>query len=212
MIERLPHRNEIEDVATAIRAREFPRLVIFADMVSRYVDIKLRGKINWLRTTVLNYLIIRGGSLTASQMAQLMLRSNHSMTRLIDDLEKDGLVIRERAGKDRRTIDVKITSDGLAFMRRTLGDSDLVEQEIMSFLDKDEIETLRNLIRVLRFTLIEKSGKRADASTYYYRGLAYKLLNKKAEAVADLEMCIKLSRDRSLTKAARRELEELRTQ
>lgn len=212
MIERLPHRNEIEDVATAIRAREFPRLVIFADMVSRYVDIKLRGKINWLRTTVLNYLIIRGGSLTASQMAHLMLRSNHSMTRLIDDLEKDGLVIRERAGKDRRTIDVKITSDGLAFMRRTLGDSDLVEQEIMSFLDKDEIETLRNLIRVLRFTLIEKSGKRADASTYYYRGLAYKLLNKKAEAVADLEMCIKLSRDRSLTKAARRELEELRTQ
>lgn len=212
MIERLPHRNEIEDVATAIRAREVPRLVIFADMVSRYVDIQLRGKINWLRTAVLNYLIIRGGSLTASQLAQLMLRSNNSMTRLIDDLEKDGLVIRERAGKDRRTIDVKITSDGLAFMRRTLGDSDLVEQEIMSFLDKDEIETLRNLIRVLRFTLIEKSGKRTDASTYYYRGLAYKLLNKKAEAVADLEMCIKLSRDRSLTKAARRELEELRDQ
>ena len=210
MSERLPHRNEIEDVATAIRAREFPRLVIFADMVGRYVDIKLRGKINWLRTTVLNYLIIRGGSLTASQLAQLMLRSNYSMTRLIDDLEKDGLVIRERAGKDRRTIDVKITSDGLAFMRRTLGDSDLVEQEIMSFLDKDEIETLRNLIRVLRFTLIEKSGKRTDASTYYYRGLGYKLLNRKAQAVADLEMCIKLSRDRSLTKAARRELEELR--
>lgn len=212
MSERLPHRNEIENVATAIRAREFPRLVMFADMVSRYVDIKLKGKVNWLRISALNYLITRGGSLTASQLAQLMLRSNYSMTRLIDDLEKDGLVIRERAGKDRRTIDVRVTPAGLAFMRQSLGDSDLVEEEVMSCLDEDEIETLRNLIRVLRFTLIEKSGKRTDAQAYYYRGITYKALSKKAKAVADLEMCIKLSWDRSLTKAARRELEELRGQ
>ena len=210
MSERLPHHNEIENVATAIRARELTRLVMFADMVSRYVDIKLRGKVNWLRISALSYLITRGGSLTASQLARLMLRSNYSMTRLIDDLEKDGLVIRERAGKDRRTIDVRITSAGLAFMMQSLGDSDLVEEELMSSLDKDEIETLRNLIRVLRFTLIEKTSKHADAWAYYYRGATYKALGRKAEAVADLETCIKLSRDRPLTKAARRELEELR--
>lgn len=210
MSERLPHRNEIKDVATAIRARELTRLVMFADMVSRYVDIKLRGKVNWLRISALSHLITRGGSLTASELARLMLRSNYSMTRLIDDLERDGLVIRERAGKDRRTIDVRITSDGLAFMMQSLGDSDLVEEELMSSLDKDEIETLRNLIRVLRFTLIEKTSKHADAWAYYYRGITYKTLSRKAEAAADLEMCIKLSRDRSLTKAARRELEELR--
>lgn len=121
-------------------------------------------------------------------------------------------IIRERAGKDRRTIDVRVTPAGLAFMRQSLGDSDLVEEEVMSCLDEDEIETLRNLIRVLRFTLIEKSGKRTDAQAYYYRGITYKALSKKAKAVADLEMCIKLSWDRSLTKAARRELEELRGQ
>ena len=172
--------------------------------------MRLRGKVNWLRATALTYLITRGDSLTASQLARLMLRSNYSMTRLIDDLEKDGLVIRERAGKDRRTIDVRITSDGLAFMMQTLSDNDLVEEELMSCLDENEILTLRNLIRVLRFTLVEKSSKHPDAQSHYQRGIAYKLLNKKAEAVADFETCLKLSRDRSLTKAARRELEELR--
>lgn len=207
---RLPRRNEIVEVATAITAREFPRLVIFSDMISRYVDVRLRGKVNWLRSTALTYLITRGGSLTASQLARLMLRSNYSMTRLIDDLEKDGLVIRERTGKDRRTVDVRITSDGLAFMMQTLSDNDLVEGELMSCLDENEIETLRNLIRVLRQTLILKISKRIDNWTYYYRGISYKHLGKKAEAVADFETCIKHSRDRSLIKAARQELEKLK--
>jgi len=209
---RLPRINEIEDVQRAIRATNFPRLVMFTDMVNRYVDIKLRGKVNWLRISVLLWLIIRGGSITPSELARRLVRSNHSMTRLIDSLEEDGLVIRERSVEDRRTVHVKVTSDGLAFTRQSLNNASFVEVEVMSCLDKNEVETLNNLIRMLRLRLIEKTSKRMDAWAYYHRGITCKSLGKKAEAVADLEMCVNLSRDRSLTKAARRELEELRDQ
>ena len=209
MSKQLAHRSEIDNVTTAIRVREFPRLLMFADMINRYVDIKLRGKINWLRTSALTYIIIRGGSLTASQLAPLMLRSNYSMTRLIDSLEKDGLVMRSRTSKDRRTIHVKITSAGLAFMMRSLSDNDLVEEELLSCLDENELESLRYLIRILRLRMIEKTAKRTDAWAYYYQGTTYKDLGKKAEAVAYLEKCIELSQDTSLIQAARHELEEL---
>jgi len=209
MTERLARRGEIKKVATALKSREFPRLVVFADMLTRYIDIKFEGKVNWVRAIALMHIVSRGGSLTASQLGRLMLRPNYSMTGLIDDLEKDGLVARERTGKDRRTIDVRLTAAGLAFIMQCFRDTDLVEDEAMFSLDKNEIDMLRNLIRILRQTLIEKTSKHPDAWVYYSRGISYKALGKKAEAVADLKTCIELSRDRSLTKAARRELNEL---
>ena len=212
MTERSARRGEINKAKTALRTREFPRLVVFADMITKYVDIRFKGKVNWSWFIALSHLVHRGGSLTASQLGRLMLRPNYSMTGLIDDLEKDGLVVRDRTGKDRRTIDVRLTAAGVAFIMQRFHDCDLVEDEIMSSLDKNELETQRNLIRILRQTLIEKTSKHPDAWVYYSRGISYKALGKKAEAVADFKKCIELSRDRSMTKEARRELEEVRGQ
>lgn len=153
------HPNEIENVARAIRAREFPRLLNFTDMVNRYVAIQLRDKVgSWLKNSALYFLITRGGSLTPSELARLMFRSKHYMTKLIDSLEKDGLVIRERVSKDRRTINVKITSDGVDYVMQTLRDNDWMEEEVMSCLDNSEIETLRTLLKKLRQRLVEKVG------------------------------------------------------
>ena len=159
----LRHPNKIEKVAREIRAREFPRLLNFTDIVNRYVAINVKDKADWLRNSALSFLIIKGGALTPTELARLMLRSKHYMTKLIDSFEKGGLVIRERAKKDRRTIQVKITPSGLEYIMKTLIANDWMEEEVMSCLDSSEIETLRTLLKKLSQRLGEKVGDASSA-------------------------------------------------
>lgn len=149
---------DIGDVQRAIRAMHFPRLVIFADVIDRYVDVELRGKVNWLKASALIVLITRGGSLTLGELARYMLRPNNSITKLTDALVKEGLIRRYRGGKDRRTVRVKITSAGLSFMMDTLKNIELPEQEIRACLEPSEIETLASLTSTLRRHFIERIG------------------------------------------------------
>ena len=153
---RFPSRNEVKNAEKIIRGREFLYLLGFADVLNRYMDIKLKDQFNHLRNAALSLLIAKGSSLTPTQLAQLMLRSKHSLTRVIDSLEGDGFVVRERVSKDRRAVHVRITSDGLTFMMQSLRDNARAEEEIMSCLDKNETETLRNLTQRLKLRLIEE--------------------------------------------------------
>jgi DNA-binding MarR family transcriptional regulator len=205
----IPGRDEINEVANAISARELPRIMSFADLINRLFDTKLIGKIKWMETNALIYLITEGGRLNPSQLARLMLRSNYSITRLVDDMVSQGLVIRDRRNKDRRAVNVKVTSAGLTFMLQSLSMIDPIEEQLMSCLDKNAIETLRDLIRILRLTIVEKAKKHIDAWIYYQRGIAYKGLGMKIEAVKDFKTCIEKSRNASLIKEAKKEIKEL---
>lgn len=155
---RLPRTDEIENTAKLIRSREFLYLTSFADMINRYVEIRFKDKFgfNRLRFATLSSLVTRGGSLTLTKLAQLMFRSKHSITNLIDRLEEDGFVVRERVNKDRRTILATITSAGLEFLARTINGHVEDEEEILTCLDKNEFEMLTSSIRKLRETLIKK--------------------------------------------------------
>jgi DNA-binding MarR family transcriptional regulator len=151
------HENiEVEAVDQVIRSLYFTRIATFADTVDRYIDIELKDSINWLKTFALIQLVLRGGSLTPSELAKLMLRSNHSMTKLIDGLVKEGLVRRHRNGKDRRIIQVKITQEGLAEMLKIVREVQTAENTVESCLDENELEQLGSLIRKLRYRLIER--------------------------------------------------------
>ena len=164
MSKRLGQPDEIEKVASEIRAREFPRLLNFTDIVNRFVAIHLEEKSDWLRNSALSFLITSGGSLTPTELARLMLRSKHYMTKLIDSFEKDGFAVRERASKDRRTIQVRITPAGLDYIMKTLITNDWMEREVMACLDDSEIETLRNLVQRLRKKMFETVSERAPAN------------------------------------------------
>ena len=158
MTKKLPHSNEIEEATKAIRGYEFLYLAAFADLINRYIDTTLfkRDVFSRLRWGALSLLIVRGGSLTPTQLARLLFRSKHSITKVVDTLEKDGLVIRERVDKDRRIIHVKVTSEGLDFVTQTLCLGAELTQKVMSTLDKDEGKILVNLIRRLRRATIDE--------------------------------------------------------
>jgi DNA-binding MarR family transcriptional regulator len=156
--------DEIEKVNAQIRSMQFPRIIAFADVVNRYTQKILKHKVSWLRASALMFLITRGGTLTPGQLARIMLRSNYSITKLIDGLEKDRLVKRYPDGKDRRSIKVKVTSEGLNYVISSLSIVAEAEQELNIWLNDDERENLAVTIRKLRDRLIEKVSERYGLS------------------------------------------------
>ena len=160
----MPSTDEIEKVNLQIRSMQFPRIIAFADVVNRYTQKILKNKVSWLRASALIFLITRGGTLTPGQLARIMLRSNYSITKLIDGLEKDRLVKRYPDGRDRRSIKVKVTSEGLNYVTSSLRNVAEAERELKSWLDDDERENLAATIRKLRDRLIEKVSERYGLS------------------------------------------------
>ena len=52
------------------------------------------------------------GPMTQGEVSQKVLKSGSNMTTVIDNLERDGLVRRERDAKDRRVIHIHLTDSG----------------------------------------------------------------------------------------------------
>ena len=161
----MPSSDEIEKINIQIRGMQIPRIIAFADVVNRYTQKISKNKVSWLRASALIFLITRGGTLTPGQLARIMLRSNYSITKLIDGLEKDRLVKRYPDRKDRRSIKVKVTSEGINYVISSLNNIMEVERELKYWLNDDERENLAAIIRKLRDKLIEKISERYRLST-----------------------------------------------
>ena len=148
--------SNIEAIRQEILAMHLSRIIAFSDVINRYLKIRTKGDISWLRVNAILFIITRGGKLTPSQLADLMLRSRNSVTKLLEGLEKDGLVRRYHPKNNRRTVYAEATSDGLSFTMTKLKAITSLEEEIRSCLDEGELKTLVDLTRKLRLKLIEK--------------------------------------------------------
>jgi DNA-binding MarR family transcriptional regulator len=160
----MPSSDEIEKVNNQIRSMQLPRIIVFADVVNRYTQKILKNKVSWLRSSALIFLVTRGGTLTPGQLARIMLRSNYCITKLIDGLENDRLVKRYPDEKDRRSIKIKVTKEGLNYVISSLDNVIDTERDLKSWLDDDEQKTLAANIRKLRDKLIEKISGRYGLS------------------------------------------------
>jgi DNA-binding MarR family transcriptional regulator len=155
----IPSRVEIDQVNAQIRAIQFPRIITYADVVTRYTEkvFKIRGnQVSWLRSSALSFIVTRGGSLTLSQLAAIMLRSNYSITKLVDGLEQDGLVKRFRNQQDGRSFDVKVTAKGLKYIMDNIKNAETAEDELKTYLTEEELNSLAVIVRKLRDKLIER--------------------------------------------------------
>ena len=89
------------------------------------------------------------GSLTVGELARKHLRSPNNLTVIVDNLERDGLVRRERNEKDRRQIIVHLTEAGRerivslfpAHVARVEEEFHILEPE-----DRDELERLLRMV------------------------------------------------------------------
>jgi DNA-binding MarR family transcriptional regulator len=99
---------------------------------------------------------------TAAELARELYIDSASITRMLDRLEKRGLIMRMPRGDDRRVINLKLTDEGnkLAGQLPTLYGA-VLNRHFIDF-SADEVETLKTLLRKLLATEVV-DGNKQDA-------------------------------------------------
>jgi MarR family 2-MHQ and catechol resistance regulon transcriptional repressor len=89
------------------------------------------------------------GSMTQGEVSTKVLKSGSNMTTVIDNLERDGLVKRERDAKDRRVIHVLLTEKGSGKLEAVLPGHIAALVEEFSILSASEQSMLGKLCKKL---------------------------------------------------------------
>jgi len=89
------------------------------------------------------------GPLCQRDIAAKILKSTGNITLVVDNLEKQGLVKRERTSEDRRYLTVRLTAKGEALIGTVFADVEAAIITEMSALDADEQEILGRLCKKL---------------------------------------------------------------
>ena len=134
-----------------------PEEAAFLDLL-RTTDILSRGLIQVLKAedlsaTQYNVLrILRGApeGLPCGEIASRMITRDPDVTRLLDRLEKRGLISRCRGAKDRRMVLTRITPAGLALLARLDRPVQEAHRKLLGHLGRERLATLSELLSVCR--------------------------------------------------------------
>lgn len=134
-----------------LQAEALVNIVRTADQLQR--RIRLCVKPFGITQTQFNSLrILRGAGergLTCAEVGERLITHDPDITRLLNRMERQGLVRRDRDTGDRRVVVARITQQGLEKLR-TL--DEVVEATVTTLLAKVDDEELRSLIRLLERT------------------------------------------------------------
>jgi DNA-binding MarR family transcriptional regulator len=150
-----PLAQEIQSCATKLREDTFLTCVrtafSAAKTVQQHLDTMSNNKSShYVEFALLHSLILNGGRMTPSQIGKEILRSKFSVTRIVNSLEKRGLVRREPYGDDPRTRDVLITRKGIQIVNdRTEYFQKYVISKVLRDLNEKQLEDLRKLLQRL---------------------------------------------------------------
>jgi len=129
----------------------FLELARTTDMLSRGMIHVLKGE--ELSATQYNVLrILRGapGGLACGEIAGRMITRDPDVTRLLDRMERRGLISRCRETKDRRTVMTRIAPAGLEVLARLDGPVRAAHRKYLGHLGRDRLQTLMKLLAEAR--------------------------------------------------------------
>jgi DNA-binding MarR family transcriptional regulator len=134
-----------------------PEEAAFLDL-QRTCDLLSRSLVQVLKTeelspTQYNVLRILRGSpegLPCGEIANRMITRDPDITRLLDRLEKRGLISRWRETKDRRVVMAKITSNGLKLLSRLDDPVEEAHRRQLGHLGKDRLRAMAELLAEAR--------------------------------------------------------------
>ncbi len=134
-----------------------PEEAAFLDLL-RTTDMLSRGLVTVLKTedlssTQYNVLRILRGSpagLPCGEIANRMITRDPDVTRLLDRLEKRGLISRCRETKDRRTVMARITADGLKLLARLDEPVQSAHHKQLGHLGRERLRELGELLSAAR--------------------------------------------------------------
>ena len=131
--------------------------VAFLDLL-RTCDLLSRApaqvlKAEDLSSTQYNVLrILRGApeGLTCGEIAGRMITRDPDITRLLDRLEKRGLISRWREAKDRRVVMARITAEGLKLLGRLDDPVQETQRRQLGHMGKEKLRELAGLLSAAR--------------------------------------------------------------
>src|SRR2546425_6845079 len=88
----------------------------------------------------------RAGELTPKQLTNLLMTDNAGVTRLVDRLERKGLVTRHTSANDRRSVTVRLTRSGTALVPRVARLAHAQRRRIFAGLSATEQKQMRALL------------------------------------------------------------------
>ena len=135
-----------------------PEEAAFLELV-RTTDMLSRGLVGIIKAadlspTQYNVLRILRGSpdgLACGEIASRMITRDPDVTRLLDRLEKRGLISRWRAAEDRRTVRARISPEGLKLLARLDGPMAEAHHRQMGHMGRARLRTLTGLLRAVRW-------------------------------------------------------------
>jgi DNA-binding MarR family transcriptional regulator len=145
------------DGSTKVRPEGRAEEAAYLDLL-RNADVLTRGAIGVLKaeelsTTQYNVLRILRGSpqgLTCGEIASRMITRDPDITRLLDRMEKRGLISRARENRDRRTVLARITTEGLKLADRLAEPVQRIHRKQLGHLGKERLRRLRELLAAAR--------------------------------------------------------------
>jgi DNA-binding MarR family transcriptional regulator len=114
-----------------------------------------KNVVSRLQGQALRYLILSGNNMTPTKLARLMYRSKHSMTKIIDNLEKQGLVVRDHTGKDRRVTNIKITAAGLDYVIQTYSSGESWGGKLLECFPPAEQKKFIDMTKTMREHIVD---------------------------------------------------------
>jgi DNA-binding MarR family transcriptional regulator len=136
----------------SLEEEAFVALVRTADQLARRGAEMLKR--HGLSPTQYNALrILRGAGekgLACSEIGERMINHDPDITRLIDRLERRGLVVRSREQKDRRVITTRITTAGLELLRSLDRPVEQFNRQLLGPLGERRLRTLIRLLETAR--------------------------------------------------------------
>jgi DNA-binding MarR family transcriptional regulator len=138
------------------------RMAVLADVIDRFVDIKLKGSVSWLKLYAITMLVLSGGSSTPSKLGRIILRPKESITKLVNLLEKEGLMRRYQDENDRRNVQIILTDKGIDYVNRMLMDIEKTEKELETSIDPTLLKVFCDIIVPLSTWLIDSTQKKSS--------------------------------------------------
>jgi DNA-binding MarR family transcriptional regulator len=106
---------------------------------------------------ILNILIKNNGFMRFTDMSKKVFRSKCAVSRVVDNLEKAGLVIREQVSNDRREKRISITEKGIEYIDATMHQRREISKHIMEGITEKEIKDLISTLKKIRKNIQLKS-------------------------------------------------------
>jgi len=144
--------DEIQSENMAPEIAAFLNVIRTADLFS--IELQRFFKPHHVTLQQFNILrILRGGpegGIPSLEIGSRMVSCAPDVTRLIDRMEKAGLVTRTRSDEDRRVVRIKITEKGLDLAEQLLEPLTALHREQLAALGSEEVGELSRLLELSR--------------------------------------------------------------